>query len=76
MHAFCKALPQDRLLGESDYDMESFAEKDKDQRTFVIPSTGARLTYRHAVDILDRYASSLVSENRKFRSRINDLRGI
>lgn len=64
MQTFCKALPKDRLLDGDDHDMDAIIGKDKGKRAYTIPSTGARLTYRHAVDILERYAKSLVSEEK------------
>lgn len=60
MKNFCETLPQDRLLHGYDHDVKSVI-KDEKQRTYTIPSTGAKLTYRHALHILDRYAASLVS---------------
>ena len=60
MKNFCEALPEDRLLHAYDHDLKSVIKGEK-QRTYSILSSGAKLTYRHAVDILDRYAASLVS---------------
>lgn len=60
MKNFCETLPEDRLLHGYDHDLKSVIQ-DEMQRTYTIPSTMAKLTYRHAVHILDRYATSLVS---------------
>jgi endoribonuclease Dicer len=60
MKNFCETLPEDRLLHGYDHDLMSII-KDEKQRAYTIPSTGAKLTYRHAIHILDRYATSLVS---------------
>ena len=60
MESFCKALPRDRLLLGNEHELDGLHKADS-RRTYTIPSTGAKLTYRHAVDILSRYANSLVS---------------
>ncbi|CAL5870932.1 uncharacterized protein PFLUO_LOCUS5174 [Penicillium psychrofluorescens] len=62
MKNFCETLPEDRLLHGYDHDLKSVIQ-DEMQRTYTIPSTMAKLTYRHAVHILDRYATSLQWEN-------------
>lgn len=61
MKRFCELLPEDRLLDGNDRDMDTILEKEAGKRTYVIRSTGAKLTYHSAMAILSRYASSLVS---------------
>ncbi|KAJ5107010.1 hypothetical protein N7456_003685 [Penicillium angulare] len=62
MNAFCKALPQDRLLCGDEINVDKLFENKGEKRTYTIPSTGARLTYRHAIHVLSRYAESLQYE--------------
>lgn len=63
MRNFCEALPGDRLVHGYDHDLPTVLKKEDGKRTYTIPSSGAKLTYGHAVDVLARYASSLVSCN-------------
>ncbi|KAJ5101747.1 hypothetical protein NUU61_003969 [Penicillium alfredii] len=65
MQKFCKALPEDRLLHGNDEDLDASLRKGEGEgaRIYTIPSSGAKLTYRHAVDVLHRYAHSLRYEN-------------
>lgn len=61
MRSFCGTLPKDRLLSGHDYDLDlkTVLGKQKGQRTYTVQSTGAKLTYGHAIDVLARYAASL-----------------
>ncbi|OKP10578.1 Dicer-like protein 1 [Penicillium subrubescens] len=61
MRSFCETLPKDRLLCGHDYDLDlkTVLGKQKGQRSYTIQSTGAKLTYGHAIDVLARYAASL-----------------
>lgn len=70
MRRFCEGLPEDRLLGGNQGDVNDLLERDSNRRTYTISSTGATLTYRSALSVLTRYASSLVST-----SRLVDLGG-
>lgn len=63
MQKFCKTLPEDRLLHGNDEDLDASLRKGEGARIYTIPSSGAKLTYRHAVDVLHRYAHSLVGVN-------------
>lgn len=60
MKAFCTSLPEDRILHGHNYDLDTLLKKNEEKRTYTIASTGAKLTYEHAVNVLTRYASSLV----------------
>ncbi|EFR03219.1 hypothetical protein MGYG_06219 [Nannizzia gypsea CBS 118893] len=58
---FCKSLPEDRLLkGSGDIDM--IMEKDRQQKSYIIKSTGAKLTYPSSLAVLAHYASTLQYE--------------
>ncbi|KAJ5945845.1 hypothetical protein N7454_002684 [Penicillium verhagenii] len=62
MQTFCNALPSDRLLMGDEPDLAKTLEMHEWKRTFSIKSTGATLTYNHAVSVLSRYAASLQYE--------------
>lgn len=61
MQAFCRSLPKDRLLNQDDAEVDKIFDFDGGKRTYTIQSTGAKLTYKHAIQVLSRYAESLVS---------------
>ena len=63
MKAFCKSLPEDRLLHGNDHDLDILLKKEEKKRIYTVPSTGAKLTYGHAINVLERYASSLQYED-------------
>ncbi|KAJ5705739.1 hypothetical protein N7536_001428 [Penicillium majusculum] len=63
MKNFCNLLPEDRKLCGDDHDMGVLIQEENRKRTYTIPSTGAMLTYRHAIGVLARFASSLQYEN-------------
>jgi len=56
---FCQAMPEDRKLTGNDYNMEYFLRKDRGQRQFTVPSTGAKLNYRRSLVCLVAFVSSL-----------------
>lgn len=63
MRSFCMALPEDRLVHGYDHDLDTILRKTAGTRTYTIPGTKAKVTYRHAVEILARYGTSLVRRN-------------
>ncbi|KAJ5952210.1 uncharacterized protein N7479_010623 [Penicillium vulpinum] len=63
MKNFCNLLPDDRKLYADDHDMGVLVREEDRKRTYTIKSTGAMLTYRHAIGVLARFASSLQYEN-------------
>ncbi|KAJ5177896.1 uncharacterized protein N7500_000595 [Penicillium coprophilum] len=63
MKNFCNMLPDDRKLYGDDHDVGGLIHEEDRKRTYTIPSTGAMLTYRHAIGVLTRFASSLQYEN-------------
>jgi endoribonuclease Dicer len=73
MRSFCQALPKDRLLcgNDCDLDLKAVLAKQKGQRTYKIESTGATLTYGHAIDVLGRYAASLQYQEEDFNQNQN-----
>jgi endoribonuclease Dicer len=59
LRRFCKALPEDRKLTGNNFDMEYFLRKEKDQRQYTIPETGARLNYKQSLICLAAFVASL-----------------
>lgn len=61
MRQFCEALPADRLLEGNDGDIETALAKEKGQRKYIDPETGAVLSYANSLIILAHFVGSLVS---------------
>lgn len=59
LRSFCEALPEDRKLTGNDFDMEYFLRKEKGQRKFTVPETGASLTYSSALGCLANFTARL-----------------
>ena len=57
----CNSLPEDRLLRGNDYGLEEAGFWDKGNQSYLIPSTGARLTYGSCLAVLSHFVGSLVS---------------
>lgn len=63
LRKFCSSQPEDRLLKGSDYEMEYFLRKERTQRQYTIKSTGAKLTYRNSLVILQDFLNSLHNQD-------------
>ena len=63
LRELCSALPSDRKLSGSNYDIEYFLRKERSQKQYTVPSTGARLTYKQSLVCLATFASSLSLES-------------
>lgn len=59
LRRFCEALPEDRKLTGNDLDMEYFLRKEKGQRKYTVPETGATLTYSSALGCLANFTARL-----------------
>jgi endoribonuclease Dicer len=59
LRVFCEALPEDRKLTGNDLDMEYFLRKEKGQRKYTVPETGATLTYSSALGCLANFTARL-----------------
>ncbi|KAL8832795.1 MAG: hypothetical protein Q9170_004740 [Blastenia crenularia] len=59
MRQFCQSLPADRLLQGNDSNLEATLGKEKAFRTFVVPESGAKLTYASSLPILALFVSCL-----------------
>lgn len=73
MRNFCNLLPEDRKLYGIENDLEEIIRGEARKRSYTVATTGAKLTYRHAKDVLERFASSLVREYLKIRSLMAKL---
>ena len=62
MRHFCRALPEDRRLFGNENVLAELAEKEKTRRVYVIPETGAKLTYGNALSHLAIFAASLPAD--------------
>ncbi|KAJ5337920.1 hypothetical protein N7452_004648 [Penicillium brevicompactum] len=62
MRNFCDMLPEDRKLYGPEDDLENIMVGEGRKRSYNVAKTGAKLTYPHAVVILERFASSLQYE--------------
>lgn len=56
-------LPEDRKLYGPEDDLENIMVGEGRKRSYNVAKTGAKLTYPHAVVILERFASSLVRDH-------------
>jgi len=63
MRAFFDGLPKDRFLHGDEDICNKAMQCQEGKRTYTISSSGAKLTYPHAVDVLARFAHSLVRES-------------
>ncbi|KAI1081615.1 hypothetical protein F5B20DRAFT_588229 [Whalleya microplaca] len=56
---FYGTLSEDRVLTRNDYNIDYFLSKEKSHRTYIVPSTGAKLTYKMSLVILANFVSTL-----------------
>ena len=63
MRQFCEALPADRKLKGNDFDLDEALAKHRSQRSFVEPSTGAKLTYGSSLTVLANFVDRLPKED-------------
>jgi len=59
LRKFCEAMPEDRKLKGNDYDMDILLRKERNQRQYTVPETGAKLNYRQSLAILATFVASL-----------------
>ena len=61
MRQFCEALPADRLLQGNESNLETRLAGEKAHRKYIVPGTGATLTYSSSLVVLAHFAACLVS---------------
>ncbi|OTA59086.1 hypothetical protein K449DRAFT_353621 [Hypoxylon sp. EC38] len=59
LRKFYNTLSEDRLLTGNDYKIDYFLSQEKSYRTYTVPSTGAKLTYKISLSILANFVSTL-----------------
>ncbi|KAM5342334.1 hypothetical protein ACJ41O_013300 [Fusarium nematophilum] len=59
LQKFCTSLPADRKLQDDTIDPAAVQNDLLGQKVHEMPSTGARLTFSHSLEVLTRFASSL-----------------
>ena len=59
LRKFCEAMPEDRKLTGNNLDMEYFLRKEKDQKQYTVPETGAKLNYKQSLVTLANFVASL-----------------
>ncbi|KAJ5973392.1 hypothetical protein N7481_010602 [Penicillium waksmanii] len=63
MRSFFERLPKDRLLHGNEDILEKTMRAQEGERTYTISTSGAKLTYPYAIEVLARFAHSLRYEN-------------
>ncbi|KAI1770739.1 hypothetical protein F4818DRAFT_455509 [Hypoxylon cercidicola] len=56
---FYNTLSEDRLLTGNDFNIEYFLSKEKNYRSYTVPSTRAKLTYKISLNILANFVATL-----------------
>lgn len=59
LRKFCDAMPDDRKLTGNNFNMDYFLRKEKGQRQYTVPETGAKLNYKQSLICLASFVASL-----------------
>ncbi|KAH8889878.1 dicer-like protein 1 [Thozetella sp. PMI_491] len=59
LRQLCTALPEDRKLTGNDFNLDYFLKKERSQRVYTVPSSGAKLTYKQSLICLATFTASL-----------------
>jgi endoribonuclease Dicer len=59
LRKFCQTLPEERLIRGCDFDMEHVLAREKHQRSWSDPKTGAKLNYKISLTILANFVAAL-----------------
>ncbi|KAK4043407.1 dicer-like protein 1 [Parachaetomium inaequale] len=59
LRKFCEAMPEDRKLTGNNFNMDYFLRKEKGQRQYTVPETGAKLNYKQSLICLAAFVASL-----------------
>ncbi|KAI0889097.1 uncharacterized protein GGS22DRAFT_177710 [Annulohypoxylon maeteangense] len=59
LRRFYNTLSEDRILTGNDYKIDFFLSQEKSLRTYIVPSTRAKLTYKISLTILANFVSTL-----------------
>ncbi|KAH6663088.1 hypothetical protein B0J14DRAFT_609726 [Halenospora varia] len=63
LRAFCSTIPEDRKLHGNDVDIETILAKERRNRVYVNPKTGATLNYKVSLMVLANFVDSLPHSN-------------
>ncbi|KAK0637326.1 hypothetical protein B0T17DRAFT_521368 [Bombardia bombarda] len=59
LRKFCEAMPEDRKLTGNNYNMDYFLRKERNQKQYTVPETGAKLNYKQSLICLANFVASL-----------------
>ncbi|KAK4155792.1 dicer-like protein 1 [Chaetomidium leptoderma] len=59
LRKFCEAMPEDRKLTGNNFNMDYFLRKEKDQRQYTVPETGAKINYKQSLICVAAFVASL-----------------
>ncbi|KAL2200494.1 hypothetical protein P885DRAFT_27615 [Corynascus similis CBS 632.67] len=59
LRRFCETTPEDRKLTGNNFNMDYFLRKEKGQRQYTVPETGAKLNYKQSLACLAAFVASL-----------------
>jgi endoribonuclease Dicer len=59
LRKFCEAMPDDRKLTGNNFNMDYFLRKEKNQRQYTVPETGAKLNYKQSLLCVAAFVASL-----------------
>lgn len=65
MKNFCNRLPEDRLLDAGDDVLDNMLSKEKAYRTYMEPSTKAKLTYNNCLVYLANFVSAIPTDDKE-----------
>lgn len=59
LRRFCESLPENRKLTGNNYNMDYFLRKERTQKQYIVPQTGATLNYKQSLICLANFVSTL-----------------
>ncbi|KAK3990119.1 hypothetical protein QBC44DRAFT_240086 [Cladorrhinum sp. PSN332] len=59
LRTFCHSMPENRKLTGNNFNMDYFLRKEKNQKQYTVPETGAKLNFKQSLICLANFASSL-----------------
>jgi endoribonuclease Dicer len=59
LRKFCESLPENRKLTGNTFDMDYFLRKERNQRQYTVPETGAKLNYKQSLTYVASFVASL-----------------
>ncbi|GAB1318894.1 Dicer-like protein 1 [Madurella fahalii] len=59
LRKFCESMPEDRKLTGNNFNMDYFLRKEKGQKQYTVPETGAKLNFKQSLICLASFVASL-----------------